>query len=158
MRRIAYTLALATVLAPLPLRADETDPNIPVANPKAKVQSVRQSCERRYEGQQLGSLEPATFCEVYAWSEIGQSYPALLDVARKLEKQYNKQAGKLEETRQQLRAERQHADELSKEIGKQSARVDRLKKRWPQWATWALSAGTLLVGGAAGVGLAKLLP
>lgn len=154
MRHLTTTIALALVFAPLPLHADDSGgPSIPVANPEAKVESVQQSCERRYAGQQLGSLDPATFCEVYAWSEIGQHYPALLEVARELERQYNKRAGELEEARKQLRRERQQTDRLSKQLGKQQAKLDWLEGRVPQWVPYVASAGALLVGGAIGYGV-----
>jgi len=150
-RLTAIALALVVVLTPAVTLADA--PDVPVANPSAKVESVRESCESRYAGQSLGSLQPSTYCEVYAWSELGKHYPELLDVARELQRQYNERTGELNETRKQLRRERQQTDKLSARIGQKDAEISR---QMPRWIGYIAGAGALLVGGAIGYGIGQI--
>jgi len=155
-RLTALVTTLAMLVAPLPLRADE--PEVPVANPSAKVEQIRGQCERRYTGQSLGALSPSTYCKVYAWSELGKSYPALLDVARELQREYNQRTGELNEVRKHLRRERQQSDRLSARLGKVQSQADRMEGRSPTWLTWTLVGVAAVGGGAAGYGIGQALP
>jgi len=150
--RLTTLLTLAPLLVPSTLAAQDT-PEIPVPNPSSKVESIRGECERRYEGQSLGSIEPSAYCKVVAWSELGQHYPALLRAARTLQERHNERTGKLNEARQQLRRERQQTDRMARRIGKLESTVER---QVPKWVPYVASAGALFAGGAIGYGVGSL--
>jgi hypothetical protein len=155
MQRLAATaITTLILLAPLAAGAQQIDPH----TPKEAVETARQRCLDEHRGEDLGPLSVDTLCELRAWALLGRHYPTLAERALEAERRANERTSKLNEVRKQLRREREHADELSKQLGKQSAKLDRLESRWPTWVSWTATAAAALAGGALTYGVSKLLP
>lgn len=154
MNRLTSMLTIALLLAPAVAGAQQIDPH----DPEAAVEQARKDCVEKHRGEDLGPLSVGALCELRGWATLGQHYPSLAERALEAEERANANASKINELRSQLRRERQQTDKLASKLGKQGAKLNRLEGRWPKWATWTLTGVGLVAGGAAGYGLAELLP
>jgi len=149
---LAIAAFCAAYHAPAPSVAQETG-SVPTSDVEGLVEQRVESCIESNEGADFGRVTVADFCEIRAWSELGQLYPDLATVALEAEREAQQKAGRVNELHVTLDRREERIEVLSTRLGEQSAAM---KRQNPKWLTTVLAAGAILVGGGIGYGVAKI--
>jgi len=139
--------------APTPALAQETG-EVPMQDVTGLVEQKVTECKESNQNTDFGQASVADFCEIRAWSELGQLYPDLATVALEAEREAQEMSGRVNELRVTVDRKDQRIEALSTRLGEQSAKLNRSN---PKWLTTVLTAGALLVGGAAGFGISAFV-